>query len=759
MGNRATCCSRLCPKATGQPLSDELLDEDRVGGPAGAVFRETLEDLNEVDRLLLLFCSSENLAAVRWLFALGANLEVCDTNGTTCLHTACRSGPVAIVRDLIGRGVPLDNADSAGWTALHIAAFMGRRTVALELMRSGADLKRKNLRGMGPAELCSDGWLREAIVEIGAHSNRNGPGAEWQVCQDSNAQEDMAASSRLHFEPFFVPRTPVLHDIAQCGGLQRIGVKIFNQRPGQGLAFLVATSTVRDFPIELSTFLLEHDVNRAQLGEFLGEGFSLAQTLRLEFINSARLTGTGVVSCLVKVFKQLYIPADMQKIDRLIESVAQIWWRQHERLRGFRHACDRVSCEDENEFEGMHLMQQLSGHCMLYQLMFSTVLLHWSLYAPLPPSQRVTLPQWLEMNSGLGGGEEPEEVTIPRQHMQQLIYNTISHRFVPQLQIWSGLPGVPTQSSSCPTRGRPICFSRFIESPPPALPEGELAEDMQMPLLTVDNEDTLEGWAHLLGGGFPSPVGASGSTISYRHLRSIHSEATFMAMSLATPVNSRSVPHDMGCNLSLGLQLPVDADTAYADTVPPPPPSPAATLFSGHRGFGGLGCGGGGMSLGGGGGAGHHEANGHDCVWLTLRCGLLLFAPKPQSWAPYAFTHLGEVVIKSVAPEKRTFTLAANHDVSQENVCVHLGDGSSTGGIIGNATGVDSGDLAYQSEPISPQLQMVFLLPDGRWQVIELPRLEVQVGDLQQLERWVACLRVQCGGCNVAAKVSATGKV
>lgn len=67
---------------------------------------------------------------------------------------------------------------------------------------------------------------------------------------------------------------------------------------------------------------------------------------RLEYINSVRLMGTGVVSCLAKVFKQFQIPSEMQKVDRLIDGVAQIWWRQHESFKekgaGGNEDCDAI---------------------------------------------------------------------------------------------------------------------------------------------------------------------------------------------------------------------------------------------------------------------------------------------------------------------------------------------------------------------------------------------------------------------------------
>merc|ERR1719221_833535 len=114
--------------------------------------------------------------------------------------------------------------------------------------------------------------------------------------------------------------------------LYAVGQLIFNKRPGQGLAFLVASGCTRDYPVDLSYFLRRGRLDHSQIGHFLGEAFSLSQTLRLEFINSVKFRGTSVVSSLAKVFTMLQIPADLQKIDRLVHAVARIWWRQHDRI-------------------------------------------------------------------------------------------------------------------------------------------------------------------------------------------------------------------------------------------------------------------------------------------------------------------------------------------------------------------------------------------------------------------------------------------
>ena len=161
------------------------------------------------------------------------------------------------------------------------------------------------------------------------------------------------------------------------GDLQKLSEVIFNQRPGQGLAFIVATGCIRDFPVELSAFLGQQGVSSAQVGQFLGEDFALSQTLRLEFINSVRLIGTGVVSCLAKVFKTIVIPTEMVKIDRLVDGIAQIWWRQHEQLVKKEAEEPR---NEEPEVHGLQLMQCLGNYDVLHQLMFATILLHWNLH-------------------------------------------------------------------------------------------------------------------------------------------------------------------------------------------------------------------------------------------------------------------------------------------------------------------------------------------------------------------------------------------
>ncbi|CAJ1395293.1 unnamed protein product [Effrenium voratum] len=632
------CNDTVCPKTQLQAHGpeNELLDDRPACDPAGAVFTETLEELNEVDRLLLLFSASRsNLAGVRWLVRLGANPSSCDTNGTTCLHAACRVGAVAIVAELLAQpGAPkgaVDATDCAGWAPLHVALFMGRRQVSMLLLQQGADPFLRTLRGQTPAELSSDLWLREVVQNYAEHREQR-LSHKWQP-PAMQAPGDIQVASRLRFEPFFVPRQPVLKDNSTSELQTKLGREIFNHRPGQGLAFVVSSGCIRDFPVELSGFLGQNQVCPARVGEFLGEDYSLSQTLRLEFINSVRLLGTGVASCLAKVFKAIVIPTEMVKIDRLVDGVAQIWWRQHEQLA---KKGDQVSMEGP-EVQGLQLMKSVGSYDMLHQLMFSAILLHWNLYAPLPQSQRVTLEQWLEISDVEGGA------TL--KHVQSLIYDVISQNFYPQLEIWK--PRAP-------------------------------------PKLEAQSVPEAEGWGRIVG-GFPSLAFASAHRVdNYRHLRSILSEGTATSF-LQSPEPSRGEG-----GAARPAQVPGFGEDDYVHGYQE---SLVAGPFGGSR------------------------------VWLALHCGFLFLSPSPEPWAPYAFMHLEGLFAQSDAPSLLLTLLPALL------------------GPVGSP----------RSSP-RPALQVVFLLPDGRWQVIEVPRFQVQLADGEQLESFRQSLMEHCLDESVVSK-------
>lgn len=669
-------CAAHCAKAT-MPTGgvEDFPDEQLNCVPAGAIFEETLEDLNDMDRELLLFAAGANLAAVRWLFVLGADRHSSDSNGTTALHTSCRTGTLPIVNELLRQGIPLDVKDVAGWTPLHIAIFMGRRDVVLCLLREGAPLAAANFKGQTPLDMCNDTWTREAIRSFMLHASR--PASEpWRFEKEDEARQDVAMLSRLQYEPFFVPRTPVISEQARKQDFFQLGQMIFNKRPGQGLAFLVASGCTRDYPVDLSFFLRRGKLDLSQIGHFLGESFSLSQTLRLEFINSVKFHGTSIVSGLSKVFNLLQVPPDLQKIDRLVHGVARIWWRQHDKISeeqeesgiakdekmGYRQNLEgdpKTGDDNEIQLQSFELKQYLVSAETLYQLMFSVVMLHWNLYAP--PSgngnsedRRITMEQWLAINKGL----EADGSDVPG-HVLQHTYNTVALSFIPQLTI------------------------RVSPSRSPAT--DMLAKDSPKGS-SIKSAASIESWAWIVGHSFMS-LAMSGQTKSTQIL-SIFSESLIGGDSAR---NGSGVQQKMiGSSRSQRgeLVIPNSWDSRA----------------------------------------------GKDKVWLSLCYSLLFLSASPENdEAPYAFVHLPKVHLERTSAKLFTMALVGSpQGLTPEESEAAAADSSE-------------GRKAESQQKERCSVVVVFLLPDGRWQEFELPRLEVQVSNEEQLEKWVKNLSLVCG--------------
>jgi len=118
-------------------------------------------------------------------------------------------------------------------------------------------------------------------------------------------------------------------------------------------------------------------------------------------------------------------------------------------------------------------------------------------------------------------------------------------------------------------------------------------------------------------------------------------------------------------------------------------------------------------------------------VYLSIRNELLLLAPKPNHWAPYAYVHLKGACLEEVDEGAWIVTLTS---------C-----GASSSGVASAVQG--NGRQAVEiatAPPLQLLLQIVFLLPDGRWQVIEVPQMQIQFPDADELERWRLALSEWC---------------
>lgn len=389
-----------------------------VCDPAGAVFSETTDGLSTLDREVLEFCAHGNAVGARWLLTVGASANACDANKTSCLHAAARGGSLHIVEQLVDARARIDAGDKSAWQPLHVAAFIGRRDIVVALLQRGADLQSSNERGQTALELCSDVLTKRIIqsfdaVQGNTPRSRVKDGFDWSnrhLAHDVRA----AVARTAHFEPFFVPRRSVIQlGLRDTEALCQYAGNVFSQDAAYGLAILVATGCVRDYPVDLSEFIRKRDLDQEQLGYFLGEDFSIAQLLRLEFINSLQLNGTGIVGALCAMFMLLKMPPGFQRASRMVLALARIWWRQHDEDSGEFAGAMPVPMPDLDEIKGTELKQYLVSSEQLSQLMFSALLLHWNLHehdesGPAPP--RISLPRWMEINKSIEEAEIPGSV-------------------------------------------------------------------------------------------------------------------------------------------------------------------------------------------------------------------------------------------------------------------------------------------------------------------------------------------------------------
>merc|ERR1712039_832861 len=100
-----------------------------------------------------------------------------------------------------------------------------------------------------------------------------------------------------------------------------------------------------------------------------------------------------------------------------------------------------------------------------------------------------------------------------------------------------------------------------------------------------------------------------------------------------------------------------------------------------------------------------------DRVWLALRLGFLFLSPRPSAWAPYAFVHLGSVIVHSVDNASLTVVLAAKKPTLDSNSPAADAGGSLSESPSKPKNSPKFGDSSHLD---GPQMQVIFLLPDGR---------------------------------------------
>lgn len=480
MGNAAThetvcCISGTSPLAVdhvtaGPRVVTTLSALERVPGiePVGQVFEETCSLIPALDRQLLIFCGSSSVVAVRWLLLLGASIDATDTSGTTCLHAACRSGTLSVLVEILRRAPSsIDRADDGGWTPLHIAAHMGRREVVARLLQAGARPLVRNQRGLTPIDLCIDAATLAALKreEDPVWAAQGGLGAASRSPSSSSRQppspdvwEDSVGTPRgCEPECFLVmPRAAVKVPPHRRPALLQIAVDIFRSRPSHGLAFAVATGLAESYSVAVRMFAHQDATQAASFGSFLGEAFSVCTPIRFSLFDAVPMLHTGVLRAMIRGLGAYRLPEDLVKVDRLVRSLAQVWWRKHTALAKDIKDCTRFGgsssskdCEwwdeagglEETSFCGLTLQVRLGSCEVLYQVMLSTLLLHWYVHGSDGRTPRVVPCEvWVEMHRGL---ERESADTL--EDMLGDLHTAVCDRFLPELALAGDAPRTPKE--------------------------------------------------------------------------------------------------------------------------------------------------------------------------------------------------------------------------------------------------------------------------------------------------------------------------
>jgi len=659
---------------------------------------------------------------------LGATWDVSDSNGTTCLHSACRAGSVAVVAEFIRNSRLVEASDSASWTPLHIAAHMGRRKVVIQLLRARASPYRRNAMGQTPVQLCLDQGTREALCGLSrkgmvrdgnplarpnprllvtqlatsVHSDgmveeeeegedqseargvrrssldsteeaspydARGRGTRPQVMQpacdfDSEEAEDedrVGVPIQCEPELFFVTPSPVVKQVGFYKKvLLQLAVKVFNLNPCYGVAFAVMSGLADNYTGAMKCLLRSPEVDRFVAGTFLADAFSVCHLIRFGVLDSLAFLHTSVIGALVLAFRAFRLPNDLEKVHRLVHSVAVVWWRKHRLLIKEGSADPTKSFRDAGgDLAGLGLLQYLASSDVLAQLMFSAIMLHWIVHcAPeLPRGRTINLHQWLLLNTGIeeGGTDVPDFV-------QEQIYNRITNECLMEL--------------GCSPFGS-LDLSTFLN-------RRRLIEDAEAdaaagtrPIEDVDEEEEI-------------PSGSLGRLLIGEE------DVTKSIVNLDAPPLHSMAAMDGWVQL-LGGALPSHAKNHAADGMLGELTG-AAAVSMGDRAFGAVPE------------APGPPSEGH--VWATIASIFFLIAVSPVPGSPQAAPH-------AVTDARRLHVLAKDPNTLRLTL----------GGLP------MQGDLDLQQK-----ILIGLLLPDGRWREISIDRLDLKAPSEEELDKWQSAI-------------------
>lgn len=329
---------------------------------------------------------------------------------------------------------------------------------------------------------------------------------------------------------------------------------------------------------------------------------------------------------------------------------------------------------------GTKLKGHLASSEILQQLMFSVVLLHWYVHCDGNGTRRhMDYTMWRSLTV-----EDASDAALD--HVLRRIHGNVCKDFIPELEIAiAGRRGGREKVRSGPDEGGGRSLAEQSGDP-----EGTTQERQGPNLFSSAG---VTGWACIVGGGFLRPSGRVGvQNVTYQHTTSIFSEITNATNRLQGPLSFHS---EGGPRVHV---TPSEREEA-----------------SGFRGDG--------------------------LAWLSVFHTILFFSISNRGSAPYAFLQMPQVCISSIKRENLIVTITGkppSTDLTPRLAGSSPGQEASPG-----SSGPHSPPVATpcDSPGAEPQrtvpLTIVLLLPDGRWQELKLPQLELQLQSAAELDLWI----------------------
>lgn len=289
-----------------------------------------------------------------------------DNDLFTPLHIAVCVENLELVRLLLGRGARVSVKNALGRTPLFYAVRAGYAEIARVLIvEGGADVNTKDERG-------------RSIIDLSQHYNR---ALKTDVLMAFMHERDHPVAERLDLDSL----TP-----EQMNALQEV-IKLFNQKPKKGIAYLIEQKLVVDKPEAIAHFLLTTPkLDAALVGEYISEPDEYNLKILAAYTDFYQFTGLDFDIAVRRfVGSSFVLPGEGQKIGRVMEAFAR---RYH-------------NCNPDNIFADAD---------SVFILAYALIMLNTDAHTA-SVQKKMTMEEFIKMNRGINGGKD-----LPRDYLAML---------------------------------------------------------------------------------------------------------------------------------------------------------------------------------------------------------------------------------------------------------------------------------------------------------------------------------------------------